>query len=1445
MHDEDRIAAILADWHERNERGETQSPPEVIREHPDLADALVAHFAALEMFDRVAEQGGVPVGGPPRRLGEFRILREIGRGGMGVVYEAEQTPMGRKVALKVLYPAITSSARAVRRFQREARAAGRVHHTNLVPVYGMGEENGVWYYAMELVHGRTLAQVVDDLRRLRGRPSEEGTPAGTTGSLGTATGSQEFYEQVARMFAGVAEALEAAHQAGIVHRDIKPSNLILDADGNLKVMDFGLARMQGEGPSVTIAGDLLGTPAYMSPEQAGADAERLDARTDVYSLGATLYEVLTLRPPFRGKDARETCAQILARDPAPPRRFEPRIPGDLETIAMKALEKERERRYQGAGEMARDLRLFAEGATIHARRIGPVGRLWRKVRRHRSTAVLVAAVVVLAAGGAVIWVRSVHQARELRDLAYRSLLEQAGESLLEGPEVSDRGELSFTQEPTSAARRLLSEAIALSPERPEAYLVRAMTPAWSLPDLLRDLEDARTRGLGGRAAALARASIFRAHDKVDLAQTEESRAAALPRAEPALEAYLEGSLLLRRNSRKEAIERFSASVDATSGRAFPWTMALLRRAIVSEVEGDLPGAVDDYGRLLGAGKASFGIRMRMAALWRQLQREDRAEEIFREVLAETRKVGTVAAWEALCCGCSTREWSDLATDEALRAHPDSVYLICFRAVALADGGKPKEALDLADRAVVLDARNYVPWRVKGGLLAAGGRFAEALQAYDKALLLNTRPDEGTQMRRAKVLFSLGRHEDALAALAHLTDDEHAAHTRAEWLITLGRFDEALAALDHAESLYPCPKIPRDRAWVLSLLGHGEEALREIRRALDFHPRIAENHRSYGAVLWRLGKLDEAVAAYEKCLSLDPNYAQAQGDLGALLIQLKHAAEGLSHLVKAVALDPMNVDRRSSLSRALTSLGRPQDALRAAEDAVREIPGSAEALADLSDVQISLGQSEKAFASAERAIAIEPTLAFAHGQRGLALLQLGKDLDGAIASLREAIRLGGSTSKARVNLGFALWRQGKFEEAITADREALRLDPTDVDVLVNLGGALDSAGHKEEALAKIREAIDRDGNNAHAYRNLGGLLRDQGDFDGAIVAFRRSALLDPADASCQSDLGSALLEKGEPREAAGAFEKACKLNPTDAEERVNLGMALEAAGDLGAAIDAYRLAVRLDPKLFRAQGNLGRALFHRGMVTPDSIRESPDLGASVDALRRALDLNASDPYANILLGDALRAMGKYHEAVPFYRRGCELEPESSATHLLLSKALSEVERLASAADAMDRTSEGMSATTDPQALLDMAEVARHRSWFARAAEFTVSAFERDGTLANRLEKAYRYNGACCAALASSGIGRDANRLDATARVRWRRLALVWLRADLVLRSKMAGSSVEGERQDAAKSLEWWKQDSDLRGLRDEARLAELPEEDRTAFRGLWAEVDAVIARAKKR
>lgn len=464
---------VLADeFLTRCKRGERPTIGEYCDRYPELAEEIRDVFEAVLMVEDLKPGTGdasgsygesVRVNG--RRLeqvGDYRILSEIGRGGMGVVYEAEQQALGRRVALKVLPRGAAGNATAQVRFQREAKAAARMHHTNIVPVFDVGQDGDHLYYAMQLIRGQGLDQVVDDLKRLRsqstaeakedkaadrsiaaslvaGRFVQENLAAagpdaaaptaayeGSTPSsamlpgqseLSTATSDRgSYFRSVARIGVQAAAALAYAHGRGVVHRDIKPGNLILDTTGNVWVTDFGLAKTGDDG--VTHTGDILGTVRYMSPERFRGQC---DVRADVYALGVTLYELLTLTPVFASGDRLRLIEMIRQTEAASPRSVDARIPRDLETIVMKAIDKDPKRRYQSADEMGEDLQRFVNDEPIKARRVGPVERFTRWCRHHPSIAGLVAAVLVLmAAGTAVSTWQAVAATRARDDLAAKN-----------------------------------------------------------------------------------------------------------------------------------------------------------------------------------------------------------------------------------------------------------------------------------------------------------------------------------------------------------------------------------------------------------------------------------------------------------------------------------------------------------------------------------------------------------------------------------------------------------------------------------------------------------------------------------------------------------------------------------------------------------------------------------------------------------------------------------------------------------------------------------------------------------------------------------------------------------------------------------------------------------------------------------------------------------------
>lgn len=426
----ERLTGILDRYLSALERGVPQDPDKLAEEHPDLAEPLKLYLESLTDLHVVSAGFGncAPVADAAdndedeeNRLGDFVLRREIGRGGMGVIYEARQISLGRRVALKVLPFAAVLDSKQIARFKNEAQAAAQLEHPNIVPVFAVGMERGVHYYAMQFIDGQPLDRAIRDLRRQAHLEVDQddrfddddasvdrddvdragGEPCPSTFHsflTDRSTDRRKYFDVVVHLGIDAANALHAAHEYGVVHRDIKPSNLLLDHDGKIWITDFGLARCQSD-VTLTRTGDVVGTRRYMSPEQALGQTALVDHRTDIYSLAVTLYELLTLQPVMPNDDDPAALRLINQREPQRLRRICADIPADLETVVMKAMSPERDDRYTTAQEMADDLRRVLEGRPTVAKPPTIPERLGKWARRHRRIVALAAGICFCAVLG--------------------------------------------------------------------------------------------------------------------------------------------------------------------------------------------------------------------------------------------------------------------------------------------------------------------------------------------------------------------------------------------------------------------------------------------------------------------------------------------------------------------------------------------------------------------------------------------------------------------------------------------------------------------------------------------------------------------------------------------------------------------------------------------------------------------------------------------------------------------------------------------------------------------------------------------------------------------------------------------------------------------------------------------------------------------------------------
>ena len=442
--------ALLDDVLAQHRQGYKTDLEDLCNEYPEFADDIRELLPSILVMEGVKGVSPGPAKTKLKKIAGYRIISEIGHGGMGVVYEAEHDGLGRRVALKVLSNRLANSGEAAERFRREGRAIARLHHTNIVPLFEVGDEDGQLFLAMQLISGRSLYDVIRELRSdaNRGVPggqtdllkpdsklsstsslriralSSDSSLTGAVSDVGSGTHRNRHVRSIAQIGQQIAVALAYAHERGVIHRDIKPSNLLLDHNGVVWLTDFGLAKTDED--DLTQSGDFVGTLKYMAPERFHGDC---DARSDVYAVGLTLYELLSTRAAFESSDRLKMIYLITTSEPLALRAINPTIPRDLETIVLKAMDKDPQRRYRTAQALADDLDCYLHDKPIKARRHSIRERFVRWSRRNRSLAVSIVATTVMAIVAIVVLAVSLRTARiataEAKDFAAQALLTQA------------------------------------------------------------------------------------------------------------------------------------------------------------------------------------------------------------------------------------------------------------------------------------------------------------------------------------------------------------------------------------------------------------------------------------------------------------------------------------------------------------------------------------------------------------------------------------------------------------------------------------------------------------------------------------------------------------------------------------------------------------------------------------------------------------------------------------------------------------------------------------------------------------------------------------------------------------------------------------------------------------------------------------------------------------
>jgi tetratricopeptide (TPR) repeat protein len=977
----------------------------------DRVEALLrAHQRAGHFLQGTDPPDRGPAEAAGTALGPYRLLEPLGEGGFGIVYRAEQTqPVRRHVALKVLRPGM-DGRQVIARFEAERQALALMDHANIARVLDAGEAAPDYpgapprpYFVMELVEGVPLTDFCDQ---------EHLTP-------------RERLE----LFGSVCRAVQHAHQKGIIHRDLKPSNVLVSRQDGVpvvKVIDFGIAKALDQRLTdktlVTGEAQVIGTPLYMSPEQAEPGAADIDTRSDIYALGVLLYELLTGTTPFDRERLRQASFDELRRilrEEEPPRpstrlstlgpaaltlseqrRTDPKqlgrlLRGELDWVVMKCLEKDRSRRYQTADALARDVARYLADEPVEACPPSAGYRLGKFLRKHRRPLATAAAfLVLLAAAGVLAGWQVVREARAERDRAVEQAQREGAVHDALGRALALREEARQMRDRSkwARAREQAQRALALVESGPTEKALAAQVR--QVQEELDEEEQDRTLLLALEKARLAKGETVSGENRF-------APERAVPLVREALRAY--GMPPGEGDPRAAAarIGRRSAEVrEALLGALDDW-LVWGTGSGVAEPHADWLRAVllaaeppDGWGWRLLAATSEVDLAKRRAALEKLAAAAD-GEKLptrYLELLySGLRSVGAQATALRLLRRARQEYPGDfwvnhqLGTALQVVTPPDWEEAVRFLTVAAAlRPDSPGCHLNL------------------GNALAKRGRTDEAVACYQKAIAL-----------------------DSNYAQAHLN--------LVSLRINLGQFAEAIAGC--RQTLARAPKAPwahQQLGMALDANGQSAEAIASYRQALELDPRYVLAHFSLGNALQGQGRLDEAIPSYQRALELDPKLAVAHLNLGVALGGKGRADEALACFRRALDLDPR----------------------------------LAEAHANQGSVLADEGQLDEAIACFRRALELDPKPAGVHLNLGQALQANGR-ADEALACFRRALELDPKLAAAHYNLGWVLGDKGRVDEAIACYRRALELDPQYAEAHCNLGDCLRLQGKFRAALASVR------------------------------------------------------------------------------------------------------------------------------------------------------------------------------------------------------------------------------------------------------------------------------------------------------------------------------------------------------------------------------------------
>ncbi|MBI3726555.1 protein kinase [bacterium] len=1020
-----------------------------------------------------------------RRVGKYVLVSELGRGGMGVVFKAYDTQLKRTVAIKMILDPARAGSEALRRFKVEASAAAKLRHQAIVAVYEVGEHEGRPFLVLELVEGGSLEQALAK--------------------------SKMPVRKVVEIARDIALALDHAHENGVIHRDVKPENVLLDRKGKPHLMDFGLAREVTGAERMTKTGSLLGTPAYMAPEQASGEARKQGPHSDIYALGGVLYRMLVGRPPFVGDTNMEVMQKVLNEEPEPARSVDPRVPRELDAIALRCLEKKKEDRFETAGEVAEELRRWLEGEKIETASKGGVERATKGLRKN-ARAIFVGVVILVGVAGSVAW--ALHAADQAKD----AQAEQERARLEKEREQQEKEK----REAEARAKEARPKEIAAILERARAGKLEALSDYDEALEKLARPGDAVAVKLVAKALEDVAARLNEAAREVLLAarlpDDEEAREGAQP-----LEG-LDGALDRRFAICPDELDPESASLIVQARRR------LEARAVRSR-----PGTE--------------------ASSWAQV------------ALAQTAKLGPGGLrLEKLSCEALSRmkvsEGAVAPLAKLLFLEEDDERAFDAAATLLRLGGAQAERSVLQRRKQLGPARPF--WKKVASLLPKGqGETAESLCESGQAKAA-ARDHAGAIADFSRALELQPSCAEAFARRAiskHSTGDVGGCVADSSRAVELGpelglawasralaRIDKEqweAAIKDAAKAIELAPDL--SLAWGCRANARRERrdadgALADAERALSLDAACAVALEARGTVRFDKGDMDGAIADLSRSIELEPNRAPVYSKRGRAKLAKKDPAGSIADDTRAVELDPKYGPAWNNRSFAKRLTGDQDGAIADATCAIENDGRFAVFWHNRALARALKGDRDGAIADQAKAIEMDPRFVGALAER--AQLWLGKGQpDHALEDTTRALDLEPRSIRLLETRMFARIQTKDLDGALADVQRIIDMNPTYVPAWVNRGIVKDQKGDLAGALADYDHAISLDpGSYAEVYVNRAYLKQRKKDLDGARADLDRAIAIDAAIPQAWARRGAVRFLKGDQDGALSDSEKAIELAP---------------------------------------------------------------------------------------------------------------------------------------------------------------------------------------------------------------------------------------------------------------------------------------------------------------